>query len=528
MASAHLAHEKFWSNKAECEDAEARYYAKLYGKSATEKAVEKAENSDEVDLFASDDEPVEKPPLKKVEKTKPTPSKAEKKADKKSAAVKENKPPQKQQQSSQKAAAAAPAKKEAAAKLPAAAAPVKEAEKNEAVVTSSGLEGESLYQNAANGQRSFIMLKPDAVHRGLVGEIVSRFERKGFKMVAMKFMQASQELLKNHYSDLSKKPFFPELIRYMSSGPVVPMVWEGVNVVKTGRMMLGKTNPRDSLPGTIRGDYCIDVGRNIIHGSDSVESAKKEIAMWFSEAELPKWRPVAIPWIYENEDIETAAAAASSSAASSSPSTSSKQKVDGLAALTSAGTMELQTKLNSLEKENKTLKKVTDDLKALVLKLEGRVAQLEKSGSSSAPAAPAAKKEEPEEEDEEVDLFGSDSDEEEEDAEKARIREERLKAYAERKAKKPALIAKTSVLLDIKPWDDETDMDAMLKAAKTIEKEGLVWGAHKLVPVGYGINKLQLMCVVEDEKVSIDELCEQISEFEDYVQSVDISAMSKI
>jgi len=201
-------------------------------------------------------------------------------------------------------------------------------------------------------------------------------------------------------------------------------------------------------------------------------------------------------------------------------------KVDGLAALTSAGTMELQTKLTSLEKENKTLKKVTDDLKALVLKLEGRVSQLEKSGGSSAPAAPA--KEEEDEDDEEVDLFGSDSEEEEESAEKVRIREERLKAYAEKKSKKPALIAKTSVLLDIKPWDDETDMDAMLKAAKTIEKEGLVWGAHKLVPVGYGINKLQLMCVVEDEKVSIDELCEQISEFEDFVQSVDISAMSKI
>jgi len=200
--------------------------------------------------------------------------------------------------------------------------------------------------------------------------------------------------------------------------------------------------------------------------------------------------------------------------------------VDGLAALTSAGTMELQTKLNSLEKENKTLKKVTDDLKALVLKLEGRVSQLEKSGGSSAPAAAAPVKEE-EDDDDDVDLFGSDSDEEE-DAEKARVREERLKAYAEKKAKKPALIAKTSVLLDIKPWDDETDMDAMLKSAKTIEKEGLVWGAHKLVPVGYGINKLQLMCVVEDEKVSIDELCEQIAEFEDYVQSVDISAMSKI
>jgi len=204
-------------------------------------------------------------------------------------------------------------------------------------------------------------------------------------------------------------------------------------------------------------------------------------------------------------------------------------KVDGLAALTSADQMELQTKLNTLEKENKTLKKVTDDLKALVLKLEGRVAQLEKSGSSSA-AAPAPKKEEvkeEEEEDEDVDLFGSDSDEEE-DAEKVRIREERLAAYAAKKAKKPALIAKTSVLLDIKPWDDETDMNAMLASAKTIEKEGLVWGAHKLVPVGYGINKLQLMCVVEDEKVSIDELCEQIQEFEDYVQSVDIAAMSKI
>jgi len=201
--------------------------------------------------------------------------------------------------------------------------------------------------------------------------------------------------------------------------------------------------------------------------------------------------------------------------------------VDGLAALTSAGTMELQTKLTSLEKENKTLKKVTDDLKNLVMKLEGRVAQLEKSGTSA--AAPAKKEEvvAEEEDDDDVDLFGSDSDEEE-DADKVRIREERLKAYAEKKAKKPALIAKTSVLLDIKPWDDETDMDAMLKAAKTIEKEGLVWGAHKLVPVGYGINKLQLMCVVEDEKVSIDELCEQITEFEDYVQSVDIAAMSKI
>jgi len=207
-------------------------------------------------------------------------------------------------------------------------------------------------------------------------------------------------------------------------------------------------------------------------------------------------------------------------------------KVDGLAALTSAGNMELQNKLNSLEKENETLKKVTDDLKALVLKLETRVSQLEKGSPAKAAApaaaapAPAKKVEEEDDDDDEMDLFGSSD--EEESAEAARVREERLKAYADKKSKKPALIAKTSVLLDIKPWDDETDMDAMREAAKTIVKDGLVWGAHKLVPVGYGINKLQLMCVVEDEKVSIEELCEQIAEFEDFVQSCDVASMSKI
>merc|ERR1712113_1253863 len=128
--------------------------------------------------------------------------------------------------------------------------------------------------------------------------------------------------------------------------------------------------------------------------------------------------------------------------------------------------------------------------------------------------------------DNDVDLFGS-SDEEESE-EKKRITEERLKAYHEKKSKKAAVIAKTSVLLDIKPWDDETDMNDMLKCAKSITKEGLVWGASKLVPVGYGINKLQLMCVVEDDKVSIEELSEKMTEFEDFVQSVDVAAMNKI
>ena len=144
------------------------------------------------------------------------------------------------------------------------------------------------------------------------------------------------------------------------------------------------------------------------------------------------------------------------------------------------------------------------------------------SAYTSGAAAAASKADD----DDDVDLFGSD--EEEDDEEKKRITEERLKAYHEKKSKKPALIAKTSVLLDVKPWDDETDMDAMLKSVKTIEMDGLLWGASKLVPVGYGIKKLQVMCVVEDAKVSIDELQEKISEFEDFVQSVDVAAMNKI
>merc|ERR1712061_116723 len=129
--------------------------------------------------------------------------------------------------------------------------------------------------------------------------------------------------------------------------------------------------------------------------------------------------------------------------------------------------------------------------------------------------------------DDDVDLFGSD-DEEEESEEAAKIRQERLDAYAAKKSKKPALIAKTSVLLDVKPWDDETDLDAMLKSVLSVEMDGLVWGANKRVPVGYGINKLQVMCTVEDEKVSIEELCEKIAEFEDYVQNCDVAAMNKI
>lgn len=124
-------------------------------------------------------------------------------------------------------------------------------------------------------ERTFIMIKPDGVQRGLVGEIISRFEKRGFYLRALKQLLPSEALLKDHYADLSDKGFFPGLIKYMLSGPVVAMVWEGKGAVKTGRMMLGETQPQKSLPGTIRGDFCIDVGRNICHGSDSVESAEK-------------------------------------------------------------------------------------------------------------------------------------------------------------------------------------------------------------------------------------------------------------
>jgi len=142
------------------------------------------------------------------------------------------------------------------------------------------------------------MIKPDGVQRGLVGEIISRFEKKGFHLAGLKLMTPTRELLETHYEDLSSKPFFPSLIEYMMSGPVCCMVWVGMGAVKTGRVMLGATKPSDSAPGTIRGDFAIDVGRNICHGSDAVESAEKEIALWFPEG-LNEWNNHSKPWIYE-------------------------------------------------------------------------------------------------------------------------------------------------------------------------------------------------------------------------------------
>uniref|UniRef100_A0A8C2X2H4 Nucleoside diphosphate kinase n=1 Tax=Cyclopterus lumpus TaxID=8103 RepID=A0A8C2X2H4_CYCLU len=135
-------------------------------------------------------------------------------------------------------------------------------------------------------ERTLVAVKPDGVQRRLVGEIMRRFENRGFKLVALKLVQASEDLLRKHYWDLRSKPFFRGLMSYMSEGPMVVMVWEGLDVIKTARNMLGENNPADSLPGTIRGDFCVEVGRNVIHGSDSVESAEKEISLWFGQNEL--------------------------------------------------------------------------------------------------------------------------------------------------------------------------------------------------------------------------------------------------
>lgn len=142
------------------------------------------------------------------------------------------------------------------------------------------------------------MVKPDGVQRGLVGEIISRFEKKGYYLRALKMAEPTREILEKHYADLAQRPFFPALINYMLSGPVICMVWEGAGVVATGRLLLGATNPLASNPGTIRGDFAIITGRNICHGSDTVENAKKEIDLWFG-SNLVEWKHHSHDWIYE-------------------------------------------------------------------------------------------------------------------------------------------------------------------------------------------------------------------------------------
>lgn len=148
-------------------------------------------------------------------------------------------------------------------------------------------------------EQTYLMVKPDGVQRGLCGEIVSRFEKKGFKIVGMKMIMIPKATAENHYGEHKGKPFYDSLISYITSGPVLAMVLEGDDVVAMCRSMMGKTKPVESAPGTIRGDFAVTTGMNIIHGSDSVESAKREISIFFKPEELISYEKSADKWIYE-------------------------------------------------------------------------------------------------------------------------------------------------------------------------------------------------------------------------------------
>ncbi|KAL6762290.1 nucleoside diphosphate kinase [Haematococcus lacustris] len=147
-------------------------------------------------------------------------------------------------------------------------------------------------------EKSYVMIKPDGVQRGLVGEIIGRFERKGFKLTALKMYQTPREVAEEHYKELSSKPFYPDLVNYIVSGPVVCMVWEGNGVVAGARKMIGATNPLLAEPGTIRGDLAVQTGRNVVHGSDSPENGERETALWFSEG-VHTWEKTIQPWMTE-------------------------------------------------------------------------------------------------------------------------------------------------------------------------------------------------------------------------------------
>lgn len=148
-------------------------------------------------------------------------------------------------------------------------------------------------------EKTLILIKPDGVQRGLVGAIIDRFERRGLKLIGMKFMQMSPELAGKHYEVHKDRPFYKGLVEYITSGPIVAMVWEGKDAVAAARNTMGVTNPTAAAPGTIRGDFALEIGRNLVHGSDSPENAIKEVNLFFTEAELVPWQRNADPWIRE-------------------------------------------------------------------------------------------------------------------------------------------------------------------------------------------------------------------------------------
>tara|TARA_Y100001968_G_scaffold333671_1_gene398221 strand:+ start:15310 stop:15768 length:459 start_codon:yes stop_codon:yes gene_type:complete len=151
-----------------------------------------------------------------------------------------------------------------------------------------------------SAQRTFIAIKPDGVQRGLIGEILKRFEQKGFKLVGLKQLIPSRQLAESHYGVHKERPFFSGLVDFITSGPVVAMVWEGDGVIASARKLIGSTKPLEAEPGTIRGDLAVNIGRNVIHGSDGPDTAEFEIDLWFDKSELNNWEPSDQLWRVED------------------------------------------------------------------------------------------------------------------------------------------------------------------------------------------------------------------------------------
>jgi len=149
-----------------------------------------------------------------------------------------------------------------------------------------------------NLETTYVMVKPDGVQRGLIGEIIGRFERKGLKLVGLKSVVPSKETAETHYAVHSERPFYPGLIKFVTSGPVVCMAWSGKDAISVARTLIGATNGREAAPGTIRGDFGMDMGYNMIHGSDATETAEFELGLWLPEG-LMDWEQTITSWVYE-------------------------------------------------------------------------------------------------------------------------------------------------------------------------------------------------------------------------------------
>ena len=148
-------------------------------------------------------------------------------------------------------------------------------------------------------EKTLVLVKPDGVQRGLIGEVIVRLERRGLRLIGAKFLQVSKELAETHYAIHQGKPFFDSLIKYITSAPVMAMVWEGPNAIAAVRQTMGATRPTEAAPGSIRHDFALEIGRNLTHASDSAENGEKEVALWFKADEIVSWGRTIDEWIYE-------------------------------------------------------------------------------------------------------------------------------------------------------------------------------------------------------------------------------------